>query len=185
MRGMELEQQIEAVLFYKTKPVAISWLLKFFETNEETLGNALVSLQQTLRTRGVRLIVSDNREVQLATAPEAAEIIEKMQRDDLKRDIGSAGAETLAIILYRGPINRTEIDRIRGVNSSFILRNLLIRGLVERSAASTDRSHTYQVTPSLLAHLGIEQKESLSDYQEIAAALDEFSATAAENETAS
>lgn len=173
---MELEQQIEAVLFYKAKPVAISWLLKFFETDAEVLGNALVSLQQNLAHRGLKLIVSDNKEVQLVTAPELSEVIEKIRRDDLKRDIGNAGAETLAVILYRGPISRIEIDRIRGVNSSFILRNLQIRGLVERSGSESARGYSYQATPALLAHLGIEQKESLPDYATVAAALDNFSA---------
>lgn len=176
---MELEQQIEAVLFYKAKPVAISWLLKFFDADEEAIGNALVSLQQKLQNRGVRLIVSGNKEVQIVTAPEVADTIEQLQRDDMKRDIGTAGAETLAIVLYRGPISRTEIDRIRGVNSAFILRNLQIRGLIERSGTAEDRSYTYQTTPALLAHLGVEQKESLKDYAEVASALDEFAATQA------
>jgi segregation and condensation protein B len=171
---MELEHKIEAVLFYKTKPVAIAWLLKFFETDEETLGNALVALQQNLRTRGVRLIVAPNHEVQLVTAPEFAATLEGLQRDELRKDVGVAGAETLAVILYRGPVSRSEIDRIRGVNSSFILRNLLIRGLIERAGADTDRSHRYQITPELLAHLGIEQREALPDYESIAGALDAF-----------
>ena len=179
---MELEQQIEAVLFYKAKPVAISWLLKFCEIDAENLGNALVSLQQNLENRGLRLIVSDNKEVQLVTAPEYAEVIEKIRRDDLKRDIGNAGAETLAVILYRGPISRAEIDRIRGVNSSFILRNLQIRGLVERTGSEGTRGYSYQATPSLLAHLGVEQKESLPDYATVAAALDDFATTQPETE---
>ncbi len=173
---MNLEQKIEAVLFYKAKPVRIGALLSFFDASEEELGDALVSLQQSLRHRGIRLVISDNKEVQLLTAPETAELIETLRKDDMKKDIGTAGAETLAIILYRGPINRLEIDRIRGVNSSFIIRNLLIRGLVERAEDTTDRGNSYQITPVLLAHLGIEQKESLPGYAEIAAKLEEFAA---------
>jgi segregation and condensation protein B len=171
---MTLEQKIEAVLFYKAKPLRIGALLAFFEASEDDLGSALVSLQQSLRHRGIRLIISDNKEVQLVTAPEVAEIIELLRKDDLKKDIGSAGAETLAIILYRGPISRAEIDRVRGVNSSFIIRNLLIRGLVERAGSQDDRSHNYQVTPALLAQLGIEQKEQLPDFAAIASELDAF-----------
>lgn len=179
---MKLEQNIEAVLFYKTKPISIPWLMKFFQTTEEDLGNALVSLQINLQKRGVRLIVSESKEVQIVTAPEAAGLIEQLQRDDMKRDIGTAGSETLAIVLYQGPISRTEIDRIRGVNSSFILRNLLIRGLIERVGADSNRSYSYQATPSLLAHLGIEQKESLPDYETIATALEAFSAEQPDSE---
>jgi len=179
---MELEQQIEAVLFYRAKPVAISWLLKFFGADEEALGNALVSLGQHLESRGIRLIVSENHEVQLVTAPEFAATIEELQREELKRDIGPAGAETLAIILYRGPVSRAEIDRVRGVNSSFIIRNLMIRGLIERAGADSDRSHRYQVTPALYAHLGITQKEALPDYQAIMDALDEFTSSSEKDE---
>lgn len=180
--SMELEQQIEAVLFYKAKPVAISWLLKFCETDAEALGNALVSLQQTLEGRGLRLIVSDNKEVQLVTAPELSDVIEKIRRDDLKRDIGNAGAETLAVILYRGPISRAEIDRIRGVNSSFILRNLQIRGLIERTGSENGRGYRYQTTPSLLAHLGVAQKEALPGYATVASALDDFATSQPETQ---
>ena len=182
---VNLEQQIEAVLFYKAKPVAISWLLKFFESDAESLGNALVSLQQALEKRGLRLLVSDNKEVQLVTAPEFSQLIEKIRRDDLKRDSGTAGAETLAVIMYRGPISRVEIDRIRGVNSAFILRNLQIRGLIERSGTDNARGYSYQTTPALLAHLGVEQKEALPDYATVAAALDSFAAEQPEAEEVS
>lgn len=173
---MELEQKIEAVLFYKARPIKLAALLKFFAVDEEALGNALVSLQNNLQKRGIRLIVSDNKEVQLVTAPEVSELIETLRKDDLKKDIGTAGAETLAIIMYRGPINRAEIDRVRGVNSSFIIRNLLIRGLIERSGSDNSKGFSYQVTPQLLAHLGITQKEAMPDYETVCAALDEFAA---------
>lgn len=174
---MELEQKIEAVLFYKARPVKIATLLRFFAVDEEELGNALVSLQQNLRGRGLRLITSDTKEVQLVTAPGVSEVIDALRKDDLKRDIGTAGAETLAIILYRGPIARAEIDRIRGVNSAFILRNLQVRGLIERSSSEGTRGYEYQVTPSLLAHLGITQKEAMPEYASVAAALDDFTAS--------
>jgi chromosome segregation and condensation protein ScpB len=58
---MTLEHKIEAVLFYKAKPVAISFLAKFFGVTEEEIGNSLFDLQQSLTHRGVRLLVSDNR----------------------------------------------------------------------------------------------------------------------------
>lgn len=173
---MNLEQRIEAVLFYKAKPVSLSFLQKFLEVPEEELGNAISTLQSQLSSRGLRLIVASNKEIQLVTAPELSELIEALRKDDLKRDIGSAGAETLAVILYRGPIARSAIDRIRGVNSSYILRNLQVRGLVERIGSDAGSGYSYQVTPQLLAHLGITHKEQLADYADIANALDAFEA---------
>lgn len=173
---MTLEHKIEAVLFYKAKPVAISFLAKFFGVTEEEVGNSLFDLQQSLAHRGIRLLVSDNREVQMVTAGELSDTIEALRKDEMKQDIGTAGAETLAVILYRGPINRAEIDRIRGVNSSFILRNLLVRGLIERQGTGSGAGFSYVGTPALLAHLGITQKEMLPDFSTVARALDEFHA---------
>jgi len=121
-------------------------------------------------------------EVQLVTAPELDELIEGVRKDELKRDIGKAGAETLAIVLYKGPISRVEIDRIRGVNSAFILRNLMIRGLVERGTEG--KSHTFSLTPTLLAHLGVTHKTELSNYATVLDQLEKFEQEQAETENA-
>jgi len=68
------------------------------------------------------------------------------------------------LIAYLGPISRAQIDYFRGVNSSFILRNLLMRGLIERVSESADRSYSYQISFDLLKHLGISKIEDLPDY---------------------
>lgn len=171
---MELEHQIEAVLFYKTRPVSYAQLRTLFVVDQETLSNALASLSQHLSTRGIRLLTTDTA-VQLVTAPEVSELIEQVRTQEQSRDIGSAGAETLAVILYRGPIARSAIDRIRGVNSATILRNLQVRGLIERSGDdSSESGYLYRVTPTLLSHLGITQKESLPEFNETAEAIAAF-----------
>ena len=90
----------------------------------------------------------------------------------MRRDIGKAGAETLAIILYRSPIGRAEIDRIRRVNSSFILRNLLIRGLIERTVEKSSTSFT--ITPALLAYMGITNSMELPNYATFLDTLEKF-----------
>lgn len=181
---MELNARIEAILFYKTEPVSIKALADFLSVTSEEITSALTTLGSILATRGIRILTTDTT-VQLITAPEVSELIEQLRKDELSTDIGKAGAETLAIVLYRGPLSRVEIDRIRGVNSAFILRNLLIRGLVERRAHPTDsRSFTYAVTPSLLQHLGITAREELQDFAEVMNAIDTFEAqSAAEEQT--
>mgnify|MGYP003393450223 CR=1 FL=1 len=169
-----LESRIEAVLFYKTEPVKKSALGELLSVSAEEIESAITSLQQSLESRGVRLTITDTH-VQLVTAPEVSELIDAVRKDELSSDIGKAGAETLAIILYRGPLSRVEIDRIRGVNSAFILRNLLIRGLVERRAHPTDsRSFIYAITPSLMNHLGIQNREAMPEFSEIMNSLDAF-----------
>ena len=170
-----LEQHIEAILFFKAQPVAKKNLLSLLDTTEEQLTESLATLSKRLENGATRLLETDT-ELSLVTAPEHDQLIENLRRDELKRDIGKAGAETLAIILYRGPVTRGEIDRVRGVNSSYILRNLMVRGLIERSS-NTKRTE-YQITQDLLAHLGITHKQHLPGYENVLAQLEQFEASA-------
>ena len=171
---MTLEQKIEGVLFYRSAPVKKTELYKLFTIAEEELFAALQNLSLHLEKGATRLLITDSA-VQLVTAPELDGLIEEIRKDELKRDIGKAGAETLAIVLYREPVSRAEIDMIRGVNSAFILRNLMIRGLVSRESNPNDsRSFTYRITPELLQHLGITRKEDLKEYGSTIDALDSY-----------
>ncbi len=182
---MSLDSKIEAVLFYKTEPYSILHLADFFEVTKEEVGTALSILTARLSGGGLRLITTDTT-VQLVTAPEQSELIEKLKKDELKQDIGRAGAETLAIVLYKGPLSRAEIDRIRGVNSTFILRNLLVRGLVERREHPTDtRSFTYAGTPELYTHLSITKREELPDFESVVNAIENFELEQKKEETES
>lgn len=179
---MELPQKIEGVLFYKAVPMKKTSLCKLFDVEMEVLLPALQTLKENLASRAIKLTESDS-EVQLVTAPELDELIESIRKDEMKRDIGKAGAETLAIVLYKGPISRAEIDRIRGVNSSFILRNLLVRGLVEREAEKN--SSVFRATTLLLSHLGITHKMELPNYAQALDQLEQFEKQQQEQETVS
>lgn len=163
----EIGVQIEGVLFYKTEPVLKGELALFLGVSEKEVTLALATLQERLLAGATRLIETDES-VQLASAPEVAETIEKLRKEELAREIGKAGAETLAIVLYRGPISRAQIDFIRGVNSGYILRNLQIRGLVERVDHPTRaNAFQYAAMPALYAHLGIMQKKELPEYASV------------------
>jgi segregation and condensation protein B len=171
---MELDARIEAILFYKTEPLTYDGLASMLGADSDALAEGITALEMRLRGGGTRIICTDTT-VQLVTAPEYAELIETMRKEEVKGDIGKAGAETLAIILYRGPLSRAEVDRIRGVNSTFIIRNLLVRGLIERRDADGNaRSFLYAPTPELYAQLGITKREKLPDFSEVLNALDTF-----------
>lgn len=171
---MELAERIEAILFYEGEPVKRADLVRLTKATLEEVNVALESLYTALNARGVRLLLTDE-EATLVTAPELADMIESMRKEELKRDIGKAGAETLAIVLYRGPISRADIDYIRGVNSSFILRNLLMRGLVTRKENEKDaRTFVYIASSELYAELGITKREELPEYEAILSRLDTF-----------
>ena len=171
---MRLEQLIEALLFFKGEPMKINELIKLTKNSESDVKLAVVNLGINLDGRGIVLVEKDG-EVALGTSPEASEAIAEMRQTELSRDIGKAGLETLAIVIYKGPVARSEIDYIRGVNSTFTLRNLMIRGLVERKTNPTDsRGFLYKPTLELLAFLGVGSMEDLPRYLEVEQELKTF-----------
>ena len=171
---MGLEQQIEAILFFRGEPTSVKLLMKLFDKSEPDVREALSMLREQLEERGIRLIEKDDS-VTLGTAPEMSDLIEAVRKEELSRDIGKAGLETLSIILYKGPVSRAEIDHIRGVNSSFILRNLMIRALIERETNPKDaRSYLYKPTFELLQFLGVTRIEELPDFDTVQGELQAF-----------
>lgn len=162
---MNLDAHIEAVLFWKAEPVSVKKIASILEKSEEEIRVGITSLRTSLTGRGLTLIELED-EVSLGTSKELSGLIEKLTKEELMKDLGKAGLETLSIILYQGPISRAEIDYIRGVNSQFILRNMLIRGLVEKVENPSDRrSFLYKPTMELLAHLGLSSISTLPDYE--------------------
>lgn len=175
---MNLESQLEALLFWKGEPVEKKKVLSSLSCSKEELETALAALQNNLAQRGLRIMVNGD-EIEMRTAPEASALIEKLTKEELVRDLGKAGLETLSIILYKGPVKRSEIDYIRGVNSSFIIRNLLVRGLIERVTEKDGqggRGFSYKPTIHLLAHLGVAKIEDLPEYAQVKAELEAFAA---------
>lgn len=171
---MNLSQKIEAILFWKAEPVAIKKLASMLGEKPEAVEQALNDLENNLKGRGITIIRTDE-DVVLGTAKEMSPIIEKLTKEELVRDLGKAGLETLSIILYQGPITRAEVDYIRGVNSQFILRALLVRGLVERVDNPKDqRSFMYRATTDLLAHLGLSRVSELPEYESVRKDIENF-----------
>ncbi|MCX6712210.1 MAG: SMC-Scp complex subunit ScpB [Candidatus Vogelbacteria bacterium] len=171
---MDLEAKIEAILFYKAEAVTVSQLVKWLALSASEIEAGLANLAISLTNRGVKLI-KVGEEVMLGTAPETSSLIEQITKEDLSRDLGKAALETLTLIIYEGPLSRAEIDYVRGVNSSFILRHLLVRGLVEREIDKKDaRRFIYRPTIDLLRHLGIEKVEDLPEYEAVKKQVDNF-----------
>lgn len=171
---MNLEQKIEALLFYKNEPQEIKVLCKILGEDENKVREALQNLSLSLNNRGICLILTEN-EASLATSPDLKDFIETVAKEEMSRDIGKAGLETLAIILYNGEVSRREIDYIRGVNSAFILRHLCMRGLVEKVPDPKDqRTFKYKGSLSLLAHLGLKSFQELPDFEVFKAKIEEL-----------
>lgn len=163
-----LDSQLEAVLFQQAEPMSRAKLQEILDATKEDLDMALHTLETALGSRGIRLLLVGDH-VELVTAPDVSSIITKLRDKELQQELGRAASETLSIILYRSPISRAEIEYVRGVSCAFVLRNLLIRGLIERiPSADNARIMLYQETPSLLASLGVTKKDDLPDYTTLA-----------------
>jgi len=164
---MDLDKQIEALLFWKGEPVTLKRLSEFTKRTPEELDIALTTLEAALKDRGI-ILQRIGEEVTLGTAPAMGELVEKLTKDELDRELSKATLETLSIVLYKGPIRRSEIDFIRGVNSTFILRNLLIRGLVEKVTDPKDeRVFLYKASFELLSYLGVSKVEDLPEFAKV------------------
>lgn len=174
---------LEALLFASGEPVQKKRLASMLGISSDILDKAIEALQQNLEGRGIALIESAT-ELELRTAPEASKLVAKLKEAERSRDLGKAGLETLAVILYRGGATRGEVDWVRGVNSSQTLRSLLLRGLIEKTEDEVDkRRPRYQATVDALAHLGVTSAKELPDYKELTQALSQKEAVPKEEST--
>ncbi len=171
---MDLDSYIEAILFLEGEPIKIKRLAEILDQPEKKINEALETLDKNLEHRGIRLIRKDS-EVMLGSAPEATKICEEVSKEEFNRDIGKAGLEILATVIYRSPVSRADIDYIRGVNSSFSLRNLLVRGLVERKTNPKDsRSYLYSPSFRFLQFLGVTDVKKLPEYENFGKIVEQF-----------
>ena len=164
----------EAFLFTEGEPMAITRLQKLLSCTDAELESALVSLSKRQEGSGVALIRT-SKEVALSVSPSCAPAIRAENEKEHEREIGDAGLEVLAILLYRGPSTRAQIDYIRGVNTSTTLRTLLARGLALRTENPNDsREYLYHPTAELFVHLGVSSAKNLPDYEKITGELKAF-----------
>ena len=168
---MELESKIEGLLFYKGEDVYINKLAELLNVKEEEISEALNKLEKSLLGRGLVLVRKDDRVV-LGITSELSYLIESIRKEEITKELSKATLETLSIILYKNGVSRSEIDYIRGVNSSFILRNLLVRGLVEKVVDSKDnRKVLYRPTFDTLSYMNIASITELPNYEQVVASL--------------
>ncbi len=162
-----LENKIEAILFFKGEPMSRKKLSEILEVPQTELNEGIEKLKENLQNRGIVLMEKDN-DISLGTAPEFSKLIKHLQKEELNKDLSKAGLEALSIILYKNGVSRAEIDYIRGVNSSFTLRALSIRGLVEKIVDTKDsRRYIYKPSFDLLSYMGVKSVEELPDWGDL------------------
>src|SRR3989344_1204202 len=169
---MNLEAKIEAILFWKGEPVSRKKLAEILKVSQIDINENIEKIKENLKDRGMVLIEKEN-EIILGTPPELSKLFEDLQKEELNKDLSKASLETLSIVLYKNGANRAEIDYIRGVNSSFTLRALSVRGLIEKTLDPKDsRRYIYKPSFELLAFMGIKSVEDLPDYAEVSSSID-------------
>ncbi len=163
---MTLTSQLEAILFVASKPLTLKQLLTATGASLDDVKSALSSLREkyNILECGIVLVESEDT-LQMTTNPDAAPVIEKFVQKEISSELTRAQLETLTVIAYRGPLTRPEIEQIRGVNCALILRNLLMRGLLEENAGVDDLMPSYVLSIDALRVLGIQSVTDLPEYE--------------------
>lgn len=153
--------ELEALLFVAERPLGRREIATLAGVDLAAVNAALGDLEVELGARGIRLL-SAGEQVELATAPEAGALIARyLGADGLK--LSPAALETVAIVAYRQPVTRGEIERIRGVDSDYVLRGLLHRRLVveQGRAESVGRPFLYGTGFEFLERFGLTSLDEL------------------------
>ena len=159
--------KLEAILFIYGEPLEVKKMAGILGLTESQIKENLSALEEELKRdeRGLAL-VQDRNKYQLVTRREFSQILENITKKEFTESLSPATLETLSIIAYAGPITRADIEYIRGVNSSFIIRTLLMRGLVEReSDPKRANAYVYKTSFELLRHLGLSKQEDIPDFK--------------------
>ena len=168
---MNLEAKIEGLLFYKGEDIEIKKISELLKVSNEEVEETFKKLEENFSGRGL-VIVRKNDSVMLGVSAELGPLIESIRKEEITKELTKSSLETLSIILYKNGVTRSEIDYIRGVNSSFIVRNLLVRGLVEKIIDPKDsRRFIYRPTFDTLTYMGIKSIAELPNYETVKAEL--------------
>lgn len=155
-------QLLEALLFIAGEPVTVAQLVQALELPADAVEAALEALAAGCAGRGIR-VQRHGDHVQLVSAPEAAAVIERFLGVQPQAKLSAAALETLAIIAYRQPITRAQVDALRGVDSSGVIRALLGRDLIAETGRldTVGRPILYATTDEFLRQFGLGQLADL------------------------
>lgn len=165
---MNIKSKIESLLFISAKPMAVKELAGLIKKSEAEILSAGDELAEEYKNnhKGIQ-IIKNGPKFQMVSAPENAQLIQEFIKDETTGELSRPSMETLTIIAYRGPISKIDLDRIRGVNCSLIIRNLLLRGLIEAKHNTVKQETYYTVTFDFIRFLGINDVKELPDYERL------------------
>jgi segregation and condensation protein B len=159
-----LEAKIEALLAVSPRPLDMKKLAELTGSSKDEARQAVATLQTRLREMGSGVaVVHIDDEVRMGSAPETTETVKAFIKDETTGELTRPQLETLTVIAYRGPVSKAELEQIRGVNCTMIIRNLLMRGLVDERM----ENGVAQYSPSMefMSFLGAASVAELPDYE--------------------
>ncbi|MEN8252646.1 MAG: SMC-Scp complex subunit ScpB [Patescibacteria group bacterium] len=161
---------LESLLFMYGREITFTKIGELLELSDDEVADAVKNLKEIYEKRensGLCILIQDEA-VQMVTHPSSEKVITQITKKELEGPLTPVAMEVLAIIAYRGPISKVDIEAVRGVNCSFTLRNLKRRGLIEQAKVEGNkRSQKYQTTIDFLRILGVESVEDLPEFEEL------------------
>lgn len=161
-----LTTTIEAILFAAAKPIKIVALQKILGLSQEIAREAVddIAARYNVERSGIQLLEHEGS-VQFVSNAASGEDVVKFLRVEASGPLTRPSLETLTIISYRAPITKPEIEIIRGVNCSLIIRNLLIRGYIEERQDAQRLQPVYILSHDFLRALGVKRVEDLPEFE--------------------
>ena len=163
---LDKKAALETLLFQYGAPLTMERIARILHIKPAACEKLVAKYEAELNAsqeRGMTLVHSGNS-VQLVTKPEYAAISEQITKEEFRQELTPAALEVLTMVAYLGPITRMNVDYVRGVNSSFSLRNLMMRGLIERERK--EHTYKYSITLEFLKHMGLHTVEELPEYEQ-------------------
>ncbi|MBN1438929.1 MAG: SMC-Scp complex subunit ScpB [Anaerolineales bacterium] len=159
---LPLSALLESVLFVASDPVPVPVLANVLEVEADKVEEALKELGAEYGKRGLQILRMGDR-IHITTSPRAAQIVERFLGIEHTIGLSRAALETLAILAYKQPLTRPQIDAIRGVNSESVLENLIAKDLVEEVGRTEGpgRPILYGTTEAFLRHFGLSSAADL------------------------
>jgi len=160
--GISLDAKIEALLFVAPGDVRLSHLSQVLGETERTIEKRLIELEKDYMQRGIRLQRYRGR-IKMVSAPEVATEIQEFLGLEETFRVSQAALETMAIVAYKQPVTRPQVDAIRGVNSDGVMKTLLSKGLIQEIGRSPGpgRPIIYSITSDFLGHFGLTSLDEL------------------------
>lgn len=165
---MNLQTHIESLLLVATRPLTIKKIAEQTSATVADVEQVVAELKNKFNTdeSGIQ-ILQHGTGVQFVTSPLSSAMVTDYLKEEQAGELTRPALETLTIVAYRGPISKIQLDTIRGVNCSLILRNLMVKGLVEAKSAKDKFQTTYTVTSDFIRFLGLNDIAELPDYEQL------------------